>query len=195
MELSFQTGAVLLLIASVVAMLTRRLHMPYSAGLVAAGMGLALVPFSPTVQLTKELLFNALLPPLIFEAAFHLDWKQLRRDLPVVLVLASLGVALSAAVTGAGMHYLAHWDWLSCAVFGILIAATDPVSVIAIFREAGARGRLLLLVEAEALFNDGTAAVAFAVAITFAAGPLLLRLAPSDCWPLPWWAASCAAPW
>jgi CPA1 family monovalent cation:H+ antiporter len=170
MELSFETGAVLLLIASVVAMLTRRLHMPYSAGLVAAGMGLALVPFSPKVQLTKELLFNALLPPLIFEAAFHLDWKQLRRDLPVVLVLASLGVALSAAVTGAGMHYLAHWDWLSCAVFGILIAATDPVSVIATFREAGARGRLLLLVEAEALFNDGTAAVAFAVAITFAAG-------------------------
>jgi monovalent cation:H+ antiporter, CPA1 family len=170
MELSFETGAVLLLIASVVAMLTRRLHLPYSAGLVAAGMGLALVPFSPTLQLTKELLFNALLPPLIFEAAFHLDWKQLRRDLPVVLVLASLGVALSAAVTGAGMHYLAHWDWLSCAVFGILIAATDPVSVIATFREAGARGRLFLLVEAEALFNDGTAAVAFAVAITFAAG-------------------------
>jgi CPA1 family monovalent cation:H+ antiporter len=159
-----------LLIASVVAMLTRRLHLPYSAGLVAAGMGLALLPFSPTLRLTKDLLFNALLPPLIFEAAFHLDWKQLRRDLPVVLVLATLGVALSAAVTGAGMHYLAHWDWLSCAVFGILISATDPVSVIATFREARARGRLLLLVEAEAIFNDGTAAVALAVAITFAQG-------------------------
>lgn len=151
-------------------MLTRRLRLPYSAGLVAAGMGLAILPFSPTVQLTKDLLFNALLPPLIFEAAFHLDWKQLRRDLPVVLVLASLGVALSAAVTAAGMYYLAHWDWISCAVFGILIAATDPVSVIATFRETGARGRLVLLVEAEALFNDGTAAVAFGVAITFTTG-------------------------
>jgi CPA1 family monovalent cation:H+ antiporter len=160
----------LLLIASVVAMLTRRLHLPYSAGLVAAGMVLAVLPFGPTLRLTKELLFNALLPPLIFVAAFHLDWKQLRRDLPVVLVLATLGVALSAAVTSAGMHYLAHWDWLSCAVFGVLIAATDPVSVIATFREAGARGRLLLLVETEALFNDGTAAVAFAVVITFAGG-------------------------
>jgi len=160
----------LLLIASVVAMLTRRLRLPYSAGLVAAGLLLAVLPFAPTVQLTKELLFRALLPPLIFEAAFHLDWKQLRRDLPVVLVLASLGVAFSAAITAAGMHYLARWDWLSCAVFGILIAATDPVSVIATFREAGARGRLLVLVEAEALFNDGTAAVAFGVAITFAVG-------------------------
>ena len=76
-------------------MLTRRLHLPYSAGLVAAGMGLALLPFSPTLRLTKDLLFNALLPPLIFEAAFHLDWKQLRRDLPVILVLATLGVAFS----------------------------------------------------------------------------------------------------
>jgi CPA1 family monovalent cation:H+ antiporter len=68
------------------------------------------------------------------------------------------------------MFYLVHWDWLSCAVFGILIAATDPVSVIATFREAGARGRLMVLVESEALFNDGTAAVAFGVALLFATG-------------------------
>jgi CPA1 family monovalent cation:H+ antiporter len=169
-ELSFESGVLLLLIASVVAMLTRRLHLPYSAGLVAAGMLLAVLPFSPTVHLTKELLFTALLPPLIFEAAFHLDWQQLRRDLAVVLVLATLGVLLSAAVTAVGMFYLAHWDWLSCAVFGILIAATDPVSVIATFRETRARGRLVLLVEAESIFNDGTAAVAFGVAVTFALG-------------------------
>ena len=170
MELSFESGVLLLLIASVVAMLTRRLYLPYSAGLVAAGMLLAVLPFSPTVHLTKELLFTALLPPLIFEAAFHLDWQQLRRDLAVVLVLATLGVALSAGVTAVGMHYLAHWSWLGCAVFGILIAATDPVSVIATFRETGARGRLVLLVEAESIFNDGTAAVAFGAAVTFALG-------------------------
>lgn len=170
MELSFQSAGLLLLVASVVAMLTRRLHLPYSAGLVAAGMGLALLPFSPTIHLTKQLLFTALLPPLIFEAAFQLNWPQLRRNLPVILVLASLGVVLSAGVTAAGMQWLAHWDWLSSVVFGILIAATDPVSVIAIFREAGAKGRLLLLVEAESLFNDGTAAVGFAVALTFAKG-------------------------
>jgi CPA1 family monovalent cation:H+ antiporter len=77
---------------------------------------------------------------------------------------------LSAAITALGMHYLAGWEWLSCTVFGVLIAATDPVSVIAIFREAGAHGRLFLLVEAESLFNDGTAAVAFAVVLASAAG-------------------------
>jgi CPA1 family monovalent cation:H+ antiporter len=89
----------------------------------------------------------------------------MRRDLGVIVVLATLGVILSAAITTAGMRYLADWHWQGALVFGVLIAATDPVSVIATFQEAGARGRLPLLVEAESLFNDGTAAVAFAMAL------------------------------
>jgi CPA1 family monovalent cation:H+ antiporter len=133
-------------------------------------MGLALLPFLPRLSLTKELLFTALLPPLIFEAAFHLSWKPLRRDLSVILVLATAGVLLSAAVTAVGMYYVARWDWLSSLVFGVLIAATDPVSVVATFREARARGRLLLLVEAESLFNDGTAAVAFGAVVAWTLG-------------------------
>ena len=145
MELNFEKGALLLLISAVVAMLTRRLRLPYSVGLVVAGIVLALLPFSPDISLTKELLFTVLLPPLIFEAAFDLRWKALRKDLSIVLVLATLGVALSACVTAIGMHYLANWQWLSALVFGVLIAATDPVSVIATFREAKAHGRLLLL--------------------------------------------------
>src|SRR5216683_3945368 len=147
MELDFETGALLLLIAAVVAMLTRRLRLPYSVGLVAAGIILALLPFAPKASLTKDLIFNALLPPLLFEAAFYIHWNQLRRDFPVIVVLATLGVLLSACVTAAGMHYLAHWHWLVALVFGILIAATDPVSVIATFKEAKVHGRLLVLVE------------------------------------------------
>jgi len=170
MELHIQTAALLLLVAAVVAMLTRRLRMPYSVGLVAAGILLAILPFSPKVSLTKDLIFTALLPPLLFEAAFYIDWDQLRRDLPVVATLATLGVVLSASVTAAGMHYLAGWEWTAALVFGILIAATDPVSVIATFKEAKVRGRSLVLVESESLFNDGTAAVAFGVAVAIAAG-------------------------
>jgi CPA1 family monovalent cation:H+ antiporter len=119
-ELNFEKGAVLLLlIAAVVAILTRRLHLPYSVGLVAAGMGIALMPFAPKTNLTKELIFTGLLPPLIFEAAFYLRWKELRRDLPVILVLATVGVLVSAAITTAGMHFLAHWEWsaLSCSEY------------------------------------------------------------------------------
>ena len=171
MELSFGNGALLLLlVAAVVAMVTRRLTLPYSVGLVAAGIILALLPSAPRISLTKEIIFNALLPPLIFEAAFYLRWNQLRRELPVILTLASVGVVLSGAVTAIGMHYVAHWKWPNALVFGCLIAATDPVSVIATFREAKVHGRLRLLIEAESLFNDGTAAVAFGVAVLFAAG-------------------------
>lgn len=68
------------------------------------------------------------------------------------------------------MRYLAQWTWTSAIVFGVLIAATDPVSVIATFKDAGVHGRVRLLVEGESLFNDGTAAVTFAVALAFASG-------------------------
>jgi CPA1 family monovalent cation:H+ antiporter len=167
---SVENGAWLLLIAGVVAMLTRRIRLPYSVGLVAAGIIVALLPYSPKVELTRTLLFTVLLPPLIFEAAFDLKWRPLRKDLPVVLVLASLGVVLSAGVTAGGMHYLTHWPWQGALIFGVLIAATDPVSVIATFKEAGAHGRLRLLIESESLFNDGTAAVLFALCLELAAG-------------------------
>jgi CPA1 family monovalent cation:H+ antiporter len=173
MELDFQTGALLLLIAAVVAMLTRRLHLPYSVGLVTAGIILAVLPFAPKVSLTKDLIFTALLPPLLFEAAFYMNWNQLHRDFSIIVILATVGVLLSACVTTIGMHYLAHWQWLSAVVFGVLIAATDPVSVIATFRESKAQGRLLVLIEAESLFNDGTAAVAFGIAVAMASGEQL----------------------
>lgn len=170
MELTFQTGLLLLLIAAVVAMLTRRLRLPYSVGLVTAGIILAVLPFAPKVSITRDLIFTALLPPLLFEAAFNIHWNQLRRNLPVIAVLATLGVLLSACATAAGMHYLAGWQWFAALVFGVLIAATDPVSVVATFKEAKAQGRLPVLIEAESLFNDGTAAVAFGIAVTWASG-------------------------
>lgn len=100
----------------------------------------------------------------------------MRRDFAVIVVLATLGVMLSACLTAAGMHYLAHWQWLGALVFGVLIAATDPVSVIATFKEAKAQGRLLVLIEAESLLNDGTAAVAFGVVVAVASGQQLTSL-------------------
>jgi CPA1 family monovalent cation:H+ antiporter len=173
MELHFQIGVLLLLIAAVVAMLTRRFRLPYCVGLVAAGIALATLPFAPTVTLTKDLIFTALLPPLLFEAAFYIPWDRLRRNSAIIILLATVGVLLSACVTAAGMHFLMHWQWVAALVFGVLIAATDPVSVIATFKEAKARGRLLVLIEGESLLNDGTAAVAFGVVVALASGHAL----------------------
>jgi CPA1 family monovalent cation:H+ antiporter len=178
--LNIEQTELLLLVAAVVAMLAKRLRLPYSVGLVFAGIILASSPFAPNIQLTKELIFNAFLPPLIFEAAFYINWKELRKDLPVVLVLATVGVVLSAGITTLGMHYLAHWDWITSLLFGVLIAATDPVSVIATFKEAGVHGRLRRLVEAESLFNDSTAAVAFGIAIAIATGSSITPLGVAE---------------
>ena len=77
---------------------------------------------------------------------------------------------VAAAVTAFGMHYGLAWDWGSAVVFGVLISATDPVSVIATFKESKAHGRLRMLIESESLLNDGTAAVAFVAVLGVLAG-------------------------
>jgi monovalent cation:H+ antiporter, CPA1 family len=162
--------AVLLLVAAVVGVFARRLHVPYSVGLVVAGIGLALLPWHPSISLSRDLVYGGILPPLIFEAAFELRWEAFRRDLALVVLLATVGVVLSALTTGVVMTGLTHWPLSVSLVFGILISATDPVAVLATLKEIGARGRLALLIEAESLLNDGTVAVLFALAIGFLAG-------------------------
>ena len=162
--------AVLLLVASVVGVFARRVHVPYSVGLVIAGVGLALLPWHPSVSLSRELVYTGILPPLLFEAAFELRWEALRRNLALAVMLATVGVLLSALVTSAVMIGLVHWPISACLLFGIIMAATDPVSVLATLKEIGARGRLAVLIGAESLLNDGTAAILFAIAIGFIAG-------------------------
>ena len=160
----------LLFVSALVAILSRRLHLPYTVGLVLAGMGLSLMQVRLQLHLSKDLIFTVFLPPLVFEAALCIRWREFKNDLPVVAVLASLGVLLAAAVTAGGMHYILDWTWGSSIVFGVLIAATDPVSVIATFKEAGVQGRLRLLIESESLLNDGTAAVGFVAVLSVLAG-------------------------
>lgn len=160
----------ILLIGAIVAITARRLRIPYTVGLAAAGIIITFFPLGIEAPFSKELLFKVLLPPLIFEAALYIDWRELKKDLAVVVTFATVGVLLSAAVTASFMHFLIGWEWTGAILFGVLIAATDPVSVIAAFKEARVEGRLRLLVEAESLFNDSTAAVAFAIALAFAMG-------------------------
>jgi CPA1 family monovalent cation:H+ antiporter len=160
----------LLLVACLIAMVSRKLGLPYSVGLVAAGLLIAITPNAPQFTLSRDLIFNVLLPPLVFEAALQLPWKSFRRELPVTATLALFGVALAAVVVAAGLHYWLHWSWLGASLFAVLIAATDPVAVIAAFREMNADKRLCMLVESESLLNDGVVAVAFAVLVGVAGG-------------------------
>jgi CPA1 family monovalent cation:H+ antiporter len=176
----------LLLVACLIAMLSRRLGMPYIVGLVIAGFLIALLPNSPDLRLSSDLIFDVFLPPLVFEAALQLNWRRFRHELPLTLTLAFLGVGIATAVVAGGMHVIVGWSWIGAALFGALIAATDPVSVIAAFREMGCPPRLSMVVESESLLNDGVAAVLFAVFSAIAAGasPTVTTIAPDFLWTL-----------
>lgn len=170
MNLNIEQIAFFLFVAAIVAMVARLIKIPYTIGLVVAGIAIAFIPSSSDVGLSKELIFVIFLPALVFEAALYIRWEELKEDFLVVLLLSTVGVLMSAGIIATGMHYLAGWEWKIAMVFGILITATDPVAVIATFKETGVQGRLRLLVEAESLFNDSTAAVGFGIAVALAMG-------------------------
>ena len=158
----------LLIVAIFVALIARRLKLPYTVGLVVTGIGLALTRIDTETVLTHDFIFDVILPPLLFEAAINIHWKELRRDGLPVLTLAILGTILSAVVVAAGMVIALNWPVPSAFLFGVLIAATDPVAVIAMFKDNGVTGRLRLLVESESLLNDGVAAVLFTLVLGWA---------------------------
>ncbi len=166
----FQMLQVLLLILSMVAMITSKLRLPYSVGLVFMGGILATFPIVANITVTPDLIYKVLLPPLIFEAALFLPQKALAKEFPLIITMATVGVVIAAAVVTMGLHWLLAWPWISAAIFGALISATDPISVIAIFKESHVSDRLKLLVEGESLFNDGTAAVIFTLLVGIAGG-------------------------
>jgi len=165
MEFFVSRTIALLGVAIVVAIIARRLRLPYTVGLVLTGLGLALLRVDVGVGLTHEIIFDVILPPLLFEAALNLRWSELRQDLAPVLTLATLGVGLSALVVAVGLTNGLGWPLAPAMAFGALIAATDPIAVIALLRETGVKGRLALLIESESLLNDGVAALLFVLVV------------------------------
>ena len=150
----------LLLVASLVAIIVRRLRVPYTVALVV--VGLLLTNLSPlNLELTPELILGLFVPPLVFDAAFHLNFTEVRRNLTAILVLAVPGVLITMLIVGGVLSFGTSLGLLSAMVFGALIAATDPVAVVALFRLLGVPKRLSVLVEGESLLNDGTAFVLF----------------------------------
>jgi len=165
----------LLLVAATVALVARRLRLPYTVALVVAGLLLGASTLLHPPVLTKELLFAVFLPGLLFEAAFHLEAEEFWRNRVTIFSLALPAVALATALTAAtlvGALRLAGvaLAWGPAFVFATLIAATDPIAVVALVRTLGAPARLGVLIEGESLLNDGTAAVSFAAAVAYVLG-------------------------
>jgi CPA1 family monovalent cation:H+ antiporter len=167
MDSVISSTVTLLVAAIIVALIARRLALPYTVGLVIAGVVMALAHMQTGLGLTQGLIYTVILPPLLFESAINLPWPEVRRDAAVIFALAILGTLLAAAVVAAGMVLLLHWPLPAAMLFAVLIAATDPVAVIAMFKDNHVTGRLRLLVECESLFNDGVAAVLFTLVLAW----------------------------
>lgn len=170
----------LLTVAMVAAGICRNIPVPYTVILVIIGGMLGAVArsrpeFEPLLafQLTPELVLFLFLPALIFESAFNLDARQLIKDLVPVLVLAIPALLISTVIIGTGLWLMLDIRLLLALLFGALISATDPVAVIALFKELGAPGRLTILVEGESLLNDATAIVIFNIILGLVLGGAL----------------------
>jgi CPA1 family monovalent cation:H+ antiporter len=165
---------ILLLIASVVGMLARRVRIPYTLALVLAGLALSFVQMEALkdLNLTSDLLMLLFLPPLLFEAAYHMPFAELRKNGAHIAFLALIGVVICFCLTALGtftafstLGIVQGFDfsWPHAFLFAAVISATDPISVLALFKELGAPKRLYQIVEGESLINDGVAVVIFAI--------------------------------
>ena len=152
-------------------------HIPYTLLLVIVGLGLALVDVR-LVNLSPGLILSIFLPPLLFEAAWNLQWSKLKRDLIPICLFAIVGVLISIAGVTFGLYQLAGLSLTTALLVGASLSATDPVSVTALFRELGVEKRLSVLMEGESLFNDGVAVVAFGFLVAFSLGTGELAVQP-----------------
>lgn len=160
------TLIVLLLVATAVALVTRRLRIPYVVGLVLAGLAITKQALPESVGLNPDVILNLFLPILIFEAAINTDVSRLRSTIKPIALLAGPGVVLSAVITAVLLQTWLNLAWITAAAVGVILTITDTVSVIVAFRSVPVPARLTTIVEGESLFNDGIALVLLSLIAT-----------------------------
>ena len=165
----------LLALAVVLGLVARRVGLPLTAVLVVVAYVAAVAGLIPTVgqlegEAFEEVVIFGFLPALVFAGALGVDLRAFVRNLGAILGLALVAFSLSAVVVGLTLHAVLGTALVVAFLFGVLISATDPVAVVAIFRELGVPRRLLTLVEGESLLNDGVAIVLFAILLEAATG-------------------------
>ncbi len=175
--LAFSTIAVL------VAFAASKLRIPYTIAMVLVGLGVSVLHLGQdlhlSIDLEPDLILLIFLPGLLFEASYHVDLTLLRVNLRSILLLAIPGVLISTIVVGFLVNVGLNLSLPIALLFGVIISATDPVAVVALFKELGVDKRLSIIVEGESLFNDGVAIVGYALLVGIAAGTTVFSLADS----------------
>ncbi len=161
----------LLLLACLVGTLTNYLtHVPYTVGLTLVGLVVALSGIGPGISGTdfKELVFFVMLPPLLFQGALHMELNRLLQHIWPIVTFAVLGLLISMFAIGGIFYWGAGVEdlgFLVALLFGAMVTPTDPVSVLAIFKQCKVPVDLKYIVEGESLFNDGVGIVVFVIVL------------------------------
>ena len=153
------------LIAALV-LIARRIAVPYPVVLVLAGLALSLVPRLPRMRLQPDVVFYFFLPALIYPAALFTSWRDFRRNLRPILLLA-IGLVLFTIVAVA---YVGHWlipdmPWAAAFALGAIVSPPDAVAASSVIRRLGVPHRIEVVLEGESLVNDATALVALQFAV------------------------------
>lgn len=161
----FQTVLFMMAVLAAVAVAAKRLHVAPSILLVIAGIGMALVPGLPKVQLAPELVLLVILPPLIYSAGVAMSWREFRFNLRPIALLAFGCVVFTTCAVAAAAHYLLGFDWAVGFLLGAIIAPPDVVAPLAIARRLGLPRRIVVVLEGEGLANDATALILYRFAV------------------------------
>jgi Na+/H+ antiporter len=165
MTATMQTLLFMLAVLAAVAVAAKRLNIAPSILLVIAGIGMALVPGLPRLELAPEVVLLVILPPLIYSAGVAMSWRDFRFNLRPIALLAFGCVVFTTCAVAAAAHYLLHFDWAVGFLLGAIIAPPDVVAPLAIARRLGIPRRIVVVLEGEGLANDATALILYRFAV------------------------------
>ena len=168
MTLTMGTLLFMLAVLAAAAVIAQRLKTAPSILLVIAGIGMALIPGLPRIQLAPEVVLLVILPPLIYSAGVSMSWRQFRFNLRPITLLAFGCVVFTTCAVAIATHYLLNFDWAIGFVLGAIIAPPDVVAPLAIARRLALPRRLLVVLEGEGLANDATALILYRFAVAAA---------------------------
>ncbi|HST31195.1 MAG TPA: Na+/H+ antiporter [Chthoniobacterales bacterium] len=157
-----------LVVVALLAIVARKIRVPYPILLTVGGVLVALIPGLPTIHLDPQLVFNLFLPPLIYPAAVWTSWRDFRANLWPILLLATVLVLITMATTAAVFHSLAGLPLAVCFVFGALISPPDAVAALSVTQDLRVPRKIIVTLEGESLVNDATSFISFRFAVAAA---------------------------
>src|SRR5947207_1467286 len=154
-----------LVAVALLALVARKIGVPYPILLVIAGGLLAFVPGLPTIRLDPKLVFDLFLPPLIYPAAVYTSWRDFRANLRSILPLAIFLVLLTMTATAYLLHAITGLPLAVGFVFGALISPPDAVAALAVTKDLKVPRKIIVILEGESLVNDATSFISFRFAV------------------------------